>query len=260
MTGVQRRPPEAESVANRIFRLLDAFSQARPALTLSELSRASGLPLSTTHRMVADLTRWGALQRRDDGAYHVGLRLWELGSLTPGSLRLRENAMPFMEDLCTATQQNVQLAVLDGREALSIERLAARGAVTMATRTGSRLPLHASGVGLVLLAHADPEFQERVLASPLHRYTERTNTSPVRLRELLADTRRDGYVISVQQIELISRSIAAPVRDADGSVIAALSVVVPVEGVDVRTLVPAVRATALGISRSLGAPIAGRGG
>jgi DNA-binding IclR family transcriptional regulator len=240
-------------VATRLFRLLDAFSMERPELTLSEISRASGLPLSTTHRLVAELTRWGALRRGSNGLYHIGLRLWQLGSLSPGTLRLREQAMPFMEDLHGVTQHNVQLAVLDGTEAVSIERLSARGAVNMVTRTASMLPLHASGAGLMLLAHADADVQEKVLAGPLRRYTERTVTAPARLREVLADARRDGYVISVQQIEMISQSLAAPVRGADNSVIAALSVVVPVEGVDLRALVPAVRASALGISRTLGA-------
>src|ERR1041384_6698102 len=101
---------ESESVASRVFRLLDAFSAARPALSLSELSAVTGLPLSTTHRLVAELTTWGGLTRGSDGRYRIGLRLLEIGSLSPGSLSLRERAMPFLEDLYSATRQNVQLA------------------------------------------------------------------------------------------------------------------------------------------------------
>ncbi|MET0135280.1 MAG: IclR family transcriptional regulator [Kibdelosporangium sp.] len=241
----------SESVASRVFRVLDAFSETRPALTLSELSASTGLPLSTTHRLVAELTTWGGLARGTDGRYRVGLRLLEIGSLSPGSLSLRERAMPFLEDLYSATRQNVQLAVRDELEAVYVERISARGAVNIVTRVGSRMPLHATGVGLILLAHADNDVRERVFANPLERFTELTISSTKQLREVLAATRRDGYVVSDRQIEMITQSIAAPIRDGGNTVIAALSIVVPIE-TDAYTLVPAVRAAGHGISRAMG--------
>ena len=79
-----------KSVASRVFRLLDSFTEARPALSLSELSAGAELPLSTTHRLVAELTTWGGLTRGADGRYRIGLRLLEIGSLSPGSLSLRK--------------------------------------------------------------------------------------------------------------------------------------------------------------------------
>jgi DNA-binding IclR family transcriptional regulator len=240
-----------KSVAGRVFRLLDAFSATKPALTLSELSAAAELPLSTTHRLVGELTTWGGLTRGTDGRYRVGLRLLEIGSLSPGSLSLRERAMPFLEDLYEATRQNVQLAVRDELEAVFVERISARGAVNILTRVGSRMPLHAVGVGLILLAHADTDIRDRVFAAPLERYTEKTISTTSQLREVLAGARRDGYVVSDRQLEMITKSIAAPIRDASNSVIAAMSIVVPVE-TDSRTLIPAVRAAGHGISRAMG--------
>jgi DNA-binding IclR family transcriptional regulator len=240
-----------ESVASRVFRLLDAFSATRPAMTLSELSAVARLPLSTTHRLVAELTAWGGLTRGADGRYRVGLRLLEIGSLSPGSLSLRERAMPFLEDLYEATRQNVQLAVRDDLEVVYVERISARGAVSVLTRVGSRMPLHATGVGLVLLAHADMTVQNRVFAAPLERFTEMTISTTAQLREKLAAVRRDGYAVSDQQIEMITKSIAAPIRDATDTVIAALSIVVPVQ-TDSHTLIPAVRAAGQGISRAMG--------
>jgi DNA-binding IclR family transcriptional regulator len=240
-----------KSVASRVFRLLDAFSASKAALTLSELSAATGLPLSTTHRLVGELTTWGGLTRGADGRYRVGLRLLEIGSLSPGSLSLRERAMPFLEDLYEATRQNVQLAVRDDLEAVFVERISARGAVNILTRVGSRMPLHAVGVGLILLAHAGADVRDRVFAGHLERYTEKTISTAGQLREVLAGVRRDGYVVSDRQLEMITKSIAAPVRDASNSVIAGLSVVVPIE-TDSRTLIPAVRAAGQGISRAMG--------
>jgi DNA-binding IclR family transcriptional regulator len=122
------------------------------------------------------------------------------------------------------------------------------------TRVGGRLPLHATGVGLVLLAFATPELQEQVLASPLKRYTSRTICHPDELRRALAEVRRTGVAISEGQIELVSLSVAAPVRGPDGDVVAALSVVVPAGSADARAYVPVVLTAARGISRVLGCP------
>nr|WP_211178196.1 IclR family transcriptional regulator [Pseudonocardia acidicola] len=232
--------------------VLAAFTTDRPRLTLTEISRRSELPLTTTHRLVGELAAWGALERDEDGRYGIGLRLWEVGALAPRSLGLRESAMPFLEDLYEVTRENVQLAVLDGTEVVYVERLSGRAAVNVITRVGMRLPLHATGVGLVLLAHADAELQERVLAAPLRRYTDKTICSADELRRVLADVRRTGVAISDGQIELVALSVAAPVRGASGDVVAALSVVVPATGTNPLAYVPVVRAAARGISRVLG--------
>ncbi|TKG69946.1 IclR family transcriptional regulator [Prauserella endophytica] len=246
------------TVVGRVLGVLDAFSAEHPVLTLSELSRRAGLPLSTTHRLVRELTERGALERDADGRYRIGLWLWEVASLAPHGAGLRESAMPFLEDLYEATHQHVQLAVLDGSEVVYVERISGRNAVRIQSRVGGRLPVHATGVGLVLLAFAVPEWQERVLASPLKRFSPRTIASPAELRRVLANVRRDGYAISDGQIEPEVLSVAAPVYGEQDTVVAALSIVVPSEGTDPRTLVPAVRAAARGISRALGAPRAVR--
>ncbi|NMI02204.1 IclR family transcriptional regulator [Pseudonocardia sp. K10HN5] len=240
------------SVTARVLDVLAAFTTDRPRLTLTEISRRSELPLTTTHRLVGELAAWGALERDEDGRYGIGLRLWEVGALAPRSLGLRESAMPFLEDLYEVTRENVQLAVLDGTEVVYVERLSGRAAVNVITRVGMRLPLHATGVGLVLLAHADAELQERVLAAPLRRYTDKTICSADELRRVLADVRRTGVAISDGQIELVALSVAAPVRGASGDVVAALSVVVPATGTNPLAYVPVVRAAARGISRVLG--------
>jgi DNA-binding IclR family transcriptional regulator len=242
------------TVTGRVLQVLAAFSAERAELTLTEISRRSGLPLTTAHRIVGELAGWGALERGDDARYRIGLRLWEVGALAPRGLGLRESAMPFLEDLSEVTRQNVQLAVLDGSDAVYLERIASRGAVNVITRVGGRLPLHATGVGLVLLAHADPELQEQVLAGPLRRYTAKTVCRPDELRRALAEVRRTGVAVSDGQIELIALSVAAPVHGARGEVVAALSVVVPAAGSDPRAYVPVVRAAARGISRALRTP------
>ena len=89
MTATQSTQPAERSFADRLLRILDVFDVGRSRMPLSEISRRSGLPLATTHRMVAKLAAWGALERGDDGLYHIGLRLWEVAMLAPRGLGLR---------------------------------------------------------------------------------------------------------------------------------------------------------------------------
>jgi len=241
------------SLTYRTLDLLACFTPDQPVRTLSELSHHSGLPLTTAHRIVADLVSWGALERRPDGALQIGLRLWQVASLAPRGLGLREVALPFMEDLYVATGENVQLAVREGSEAVYVERLTGRHAVRVLTRVGDRFALHATGVGLVLLAHAPDEVREAVLARPLHAWTPHTITDPELLRATLADVVRTGVAVSDRQVTEDALSVACPVLGPGGEVVAALSVVVRHGSIPAHALVPAIRAAGRGISRSLDA-------
>lgn len=240
------------SAPDRLLSVLAAFDHEHPALSLSDISRRAGLTLTTAHRLVAALTDWGALERDESGVYHVGLRLWEVAALAPRGLALRQIALPYLEDLYEATHENVQLAVRDGAEVVYIEWLSGRSSVGVHIRVGARWPLHATGVGLALLAHETPDFQERYCAGPLTSFTPYTITDPARLRRVLADVRRKGVAVSDRQVTDDALSVAAPVRGAGGAVVAAVSIVVPQVDAQVPVLVPAVRVAARGISRALG--------
>jgi DNA-binding IclR family transcriptional regulator len=240
----------------RALQLLGTFSPEHPDLTLTDLARRSGLPLTTAHRIVADLLAWGALERDPDGRYRIGLRLWETASLAPRGLGLREAALPFLEDLSQVTQENVQLAVREDLEIVYVERIARRTAVPVFTRVGGRFPMPPTGVGLVLLAHAPAEVQEEVLTSPLQRFTDKTIVSSRQLRQVLAEVRRAGVAISDRQVTMDAVSVAAPVYGDTDTVVAAVSVVVHAGDSRPNMLVPVVRAAARGISRALGIPVA----
>ena len=162
-----RRPPHGEPVLDRAFRILGAFGPASRTLSLTSLAARTGLPKATTLRLARKLVEWGALERADDGGYMVGLRLLEVASLAPRGHGLRATALPYLQDLHHATGQHVLLAVPDGHEAVLVERLSARGAGRVMYRVGGRMPLHSTGVGLVLLAHAPRQLQDEVLAEGL---------------------------------------------------------------------------------------------
>jgi DNA-binding IclR family transcriptional regulator len=251
------RTQPGRSVTSKVLALLDAFTPTEPTLTLTELARRADLSLPTAYRRVAELVEWGALERGADGRYRVGLRLWEVGSLAPRGLGLRELALPIMEDLYEVTHENVQLAVRENLELVFIERIAGRHAVPVLTRVGGRFALHATGVGLALLAFAPAEIQEQVLAAPLERYTDLTVVDPRRLRRILADVRRVGYATSDRQVTMDALSVAAPICGPNGTVQAAISLVVAYDRADPVTLAPLVQAAGRAISRALGTSFGG---
>lgn len=238
------------TVTARVLALLGAFDAEHRSLTLTELARRAGLPLTTAHRLVGELAAWGALARRPSGEYVIGRRLWDLGLLAPLQSGLRQVASPFLHDLYGATLATVHLAVRDGCEVLYLDRLSGHASVPVVSQVGSRLPMHATGVGKVLLAHAPEDVQVRVLAN-LTRVTPFTITQPGRLREQLRRVRREGFAQTVDEMSLGACSVAVPVRARDAEVVAALGIVVPDLRRDRPRLVAALQVAAQGIGRSL---------
>ena len=237
------------TVTSRALALLGAFDEHHRRLTLTELADRAGLPMPTAHRLVGELVSWGALARTSTGEYAVGRRLWDLGLLAPVQTGLREVASPYLHDLYGATLATVHLAVRDGTSALYVDRLAGHASVPVVSSIGSRLPLHATGVGKVLLAHAPLDVQHAVYAD-LPRITPYTITQPGLLRRQLARVVRDDYATTTEEMSLGGCSIAVPVRRGP-DVVAALGMVLP-SLKDRARLVGALQVAARGIGRSLG--------
>ena len=238
------------TVVSRALALLFAFDDAHRRLTLSELARRADLPVPTAHRLVGELVAGGALVRRPTGEYVVARRLWQTGLLAPVETGLREIAAPFMNDLHAATRATVHLAVREGIEVLYLERLSGRASVPVVSTVGSRLPLHATGVGKVLLAHAPEDVVGAALAR-LARVTPYTITQPGRMREQLEQIRHDGYATTVEEMTLGACSVAVPIT-AGERVIGALGIVIPSLKRDRARLVAALQVAARGIGRSVG--------
>jgi DNA-binding IclR family transcriptional regulator len=240
------------NAAGRLLAVLDAFGPTHRALTLSEISRRAGLTLSTAHRLVRELSNWGALERDSSGRYALGLRLLELAALTPRGLAFREAAYPVLDKLAHRTQGNVHLGVRDDLEVVYIEALRATATHPTNSRIGDRWPLHVTGTGLVLLAYADCDVQERALRGPLQRFTPLTVTDPQELRRQLDQVRRSGIAVARGQITLPDLVVAAPVHDQAGAVAAAVSVVVEAQGAQPKHLAAMLTEASAAITRRLG--------
>lgn len=251
-------PPAAVSrrtgVVDRAFSILAAFDERHAALSLTAIAGRAGLPINSALRIVRSLVGVGALERRDDGLYVVGLRLFEIAALAPRSQGIRRIAMPFLQDLHAVTEEHVLLTVREGDEAVLIERLSARGAGRVAYRVGGRLPLHGTGGGLVLLAHSPREMQEAMIA-----HADVDLTGPGRLafptgdelRRRLAAIRQEGSLVFAASAVDGMGTVAAPVFGRAREVVAAVSVVAPADKQVLEGLLPAVRVTARAVSGAL---------
>jgi DNA-binding IclR family transcriptional regulator len=239
------------SVASRVLALLGAFDADHRAMTLTELAKRAELPLATAYRLVSELVEWGALVRAATGEYVVGRRIWDLGLLAPVQSGLRQLASPFLHDLYGATLATVHLAVRDGTAVLYVDRLSGHVSVPVVSQVGSRLPMHATGVGKVLLAYGPDQVVAEVLGN-LHRVTAYTITQPARLLDQIRRIRVDGYATTGEEMSLGACSVAVPVRGAGGEVVAGLGIVVPDLRRERARLVSALQVAAQGISRTLG--------
>lgn len=224
-----RSNEEKRTVASRIFAIFEAFEDHGRSQSLSQLSQVTGLPISTTHRIVNELCSWGALTRDSQGRYQIGIRLWELAQ--NAGRRLRDTARPFLQDLFSLTGETAHLAVREGNEALYVDRIYGSKRVPRASRIGGRLPLHATGVGKVLLAYEEPWFREAYLNGVLTSLTEFTHVDAERLTIELAVIAERGYAIAGEEARVGACSIAVPVSfgaeaaSVPGAVEAAIGIV-----------------------------------
>jgi len=244
-------------MVGRIFSVLDAFSTSRRTLRLAEIADSAGLPRPTAMRIIRQLVEHGVLVRHGM-KYEIGARIWHLGLLAAVQSDLRDVAAPFLNDLHAATRATVHLAVRDGDRALYLDRLAGSTSVPVVSRVGDTLPLHCTGVGKVLLAHAPDDVRRRVMGR-LSRQTAHTLTNRSVLTSQLDEVRRRGFATTSEEMTLGACSVAVPVL-VDGAAVAALGVVVPRLGRDTARFVTAMTVAARGVGRTLEREARVRGG
>jgi len=238
------------SSIGRGIAVLACFSVRFRSLTLSELSAKSKLPMSSTHRVVAELVTGGFLVRGNDKRYRIGTRLWSIAQLAPVSEQLRERALPPLARLYEETGENITLAVLDRGQALYVDRLVGERTIPSVARAGGHLPLHTTGVGKVLLAYQTKENIEKYLSRPLQRPTPYSIADPVRLLAELTEVRAQGYSVTRQEMTAGSGSVAVPIMRG-GRAIAAVGVVSHLAKLDVNRLVATLSAAANTIAHEL---------
>lgn len=216
-----------ESSLSRAVRILEAFDPGVRDLSANQIATKAGLPLTTAHRILTELSALGLLERTANRRYRIGLKLWEVAVRTPGALGIREIAMPALHAAHRAIGHHVQLGVLHEGRVLYLERLSAPDPVINFTIVGGTLPLSATSSGRVFAAFGDPAVKRAVLAEARAQVRNKPPMTESELAARLKLVRSRGYEVTEGFIHPDATSIAVPVFGTLGDIVAAVSAVVP---------------------------------
>ena len=208
----------------RALRLLKAFTPERSDRSLTELSREVGLNKTTTYRLLTALLSEGMVARSPEGdTFRLGPEVLALGSRSQGAGDLRVAARPELLALAAETRETATLEVLIGRDVLILDEVMGSHVIGTVPSIGTRWPAHATSTGKALLAHLPEPVLETMLGEPFGAPTPKAITDPAALRRELARVRERGYAVSVEELEPGFVAVGVPIRSADGSVVAAIS-------------------------------------
>jgi DNA-binding IclR family transcriptional regulator len=231
---------------------------------VTEVARELGVHKSTASRLLAALDRRELVsQDTARGRFRLGVGLVRLAGAAARRLDVVQESRPVCRALARQVGETVNLAVLSGRDALYLDQVAGPAALSPHNWAGQRIPLHATSDGKVLLAYLPPAGVAEHLVPPLRRFTEHTITTLAEFPKVLSEARRRGYATAVDELEEGLTAVAAPVRNAEGTVIASISASGPsfrMPADRIPDLVSSVRRAASEVSRRLGwtGPGAGR--
>ncbi len=218
-------PDFVESIA-RGFDVLKAFDRSRPTLSLSEVAAATDLARPTARRILRTLTMLGYV-RASNGSFELTPRVLELGVTYVQSLGLWDVARPHLEDLVAKTHESSSVAQLDGSDIVYVARVAVPKIIALAVHIGTRFPAPATSLGKVLLAGLEPDALDKALAEPSRAgVAPRWQPDRAELETVLREVRAQGWALTDEQLASGIRSVAAPVRDGSGRVVAAVNVTV----------------------------------
>lgn len=252
--------PKKVNAVERALLLLEAMAQAGGPISITELAKKTGLTPGTVHRLLYTMMQRGFVEQNEaDNRYKLGLKVFQLGNMAAHFKDLYSAARPVMEELQQKYNETVNLATLDGSEVVYVDQVESTNIVVvrMFARKGSRGSAHCTAVGKVLLAGLPEEQLEKTVSSmALEKYTNETITDPQVLMKEIQRVRRDGYALDMEEREEGVRCIAAPVKDYEGKVVAAISISGPTSRITTHfiknELTDAVKEAAAKISRRLG--------
>jgi DNA-binding IclR family transcriptional regulator len=249
---------DSPSVAvERALGMLEHVAQAQEGLTNAEISRKLQIPKSSASYILRTLEHRGYLTRDAvSGKYRVGLKVLSLSRGALIGIDVRELALPIMRHLMEKTNLTCHLAILDGPEAVYIEKVEPQGFIRMDTWVGRRMRVHATSVGKALVAHIAPERLEKILAErSMEKRTPKTITSMPRLLKELEKVRAQGYSIDDEENNLGARCLGAPVFNQHGEIEASLGLSGTINQVNAQTMpriIEALKDAARHLSMQLG--------
>lgn len=240
----------------KAIRLLEVLAGSGQGLGLSEVARRSGVPIATAHRVLCALGAEGYVTRDPRSKrYRAGLRVLQLAGMLMDGVEVRRVALPAMRRLMEQSRETVHLIQYEAGEAVYVEKVDCPQEIGLQSRAGKRVPAHTAAAGKVLLAYMPEAERETFLRLPLAASTPRTIVDPAALRLELQRVRERGYALDDRENRADVICVAAPLLDADGAAVAAISVAGPSFRFSLEkaeALAPVVREAALMVSGELG--------
>lgn len=236
--GRSRKGGEGETVqaVTRALVLLEILAREDRAITLSELAKKAQLKPATTHRLLTTMMNRGFIEQDPvSSRYRLGIKTFEIGNAALNVNDLRTISRPFLKSLAQQTNETTNLAILDGAEVVYIDQLESTNIVIvkMFARVGSRGPAYCTGTGKVLLADLpEEELKKRLAQVEFIKFTEHTITDIDELIKALSQIRKQGYALDFSERDEGVICIAAPIRNFEKRVQAAISVSAPAHRMD----------------------------
>ena len=248
-------PTRLSSVAMAV-RLLKSFSEGEAEIGVTSLSRRLGVAKSTVYRLASTLVSEGLLEQNPETEkYRLGMSLFGLGALVRQRMNVATDARPFLFHLREATGETVHLAILEGPDIVFVLNLESNHAIRMRADLGARKPAFCTAEGRAMLAFQPADVVNDALGHRLVPRTPKTVIDPQQIRAALEDVRTRGFATEDEQSELGMRSVAAPIRNANGRVVAAIGLAGPMQRISDEALArfaPLVADAARTISARLG--------
>jgi DNA-binding IclR family transcriptional regulator len=222
--GEGRGPAHLVQSVDRAINVLEILA-GRGEVGVTEIAAELGVHKSTAFRLVAALESHDLVdQLADRGKYRLGFGIVRLACAAVAQLDLAKESRRTSEELAADLGETVNVAILDSDRAVNVSQVRGTAAISHYNWVGQGTPLHATSSGKVLLAYAGEQVREALLARALERYTAATITDPGQLGTELAEIRTRGWAATEGEYEIGLNAVAAPVRDASGDVVAAISV------------------------------------
>lgn len=206
--------------------ILEELASSQNGLSVSELTRNLSLPKSSTYGLLLTLERLGYLHRNEStGRYMFGMKIFTLANMAMNGLNLRKIASPYIRNLMKKTGLTVHMAIQEQNEAVIIEKVESPYTPRVETWVGKRMGIHCTAAGKALISDWSEEDIDRLIRHGLPRYNENTIVSPKKLKEELAQVRKEGFSVDAEEETIGSRCIGAPIYNQIGRVVAAISLV-----------------------------------
>jgi len=230
----KEKPNYPIKVLDKSLSVLELLLQKGSAMNMTELSEKLGLYPSTIHRILDTLRYWGYIEQDPNTQkYQLGLKLLELGMAKLHQMDLVREATPYLKELVNQCNETVHLGVLEEGEVLYLAKEESSQTIRMISYVGKRAPLHCTSLGKVLLAYLSAEERKKILGEKvLPRFTENTITDRRELEKELSKVKERGFALDREENEKDVRCVAAPIRNYQGKVVAAMSISSPIFRID----------------------------